>query len=332
MSLAICCMYENHFDWKSRYNNYQAFRRWLDPLIKIGGGSIKLYVAEVKLDGSTYYASPLPYWDSRDEEPHTKYLHLKTKSVIGHYINAMNLLLQLVQEDYVAFLDTDIIFTNPYWVTDTIKALQIYDVVQMFSHIEYLGPNYAPIGLTKEGYYYQYRERGKITGGITFRKDTRIPDSKIAPPGGATAWRRSALNKVGGLIDWCIMGSSDFHMAAALLGGLEEALKTEEFTDDYDNMCSRWQYRAAKLNQNVGYVPGLVYHMWHGHPLTRKFIRHKTPLYDCSYTPSFDLVRNTQGVYELSDRSTDLKNAIYEFFKSRNEDSQDVTNGQRIQK
>lgn len=326
MSLAICCMYENHFDWKSRYFNYLAFRRFLDPLLKLGG-VVKLYVAEVKLEGSVNYTSPIPYWDERDEDKNVKYLHLTTKSVIGHYINAMNLLLQLVKEDYVAFLDTDIIFTNPEWVTKTVSALQIYDVVQMFSHIEYLGPNYVPINLTKEGYYYQYRELGGITGGITFKKDKRIPDSKIAPPGGATAWRREALNKVGGLIDWCIMGSSDFHMAAALLGGLETALQEEEFSDDYKSKCITWENRASYLNKNVGYVPGLVYHMWHGHPLTRKFIRHKTPLYKFDYTPSTDLIRNTQGIYELDSRSPGLRNEIYEFFKSRNEDSQDVTNG-----
>ena len=311
-------MYENHFNWLSRHKNYQAFRSFIKPFLSHG---VRLYVAEVKLEGNTEL-SPIPYWDRHSEEQYVEYLHLRTRSVIGHYINAMNLLMQLTKEDHIVFLDTDIIFTNPNWIYDTCKALDRFDVVQMFSHIEYLGPSYQPIGLTKEGYYYQYRRDGKITGGITFKKDNRIPDNKIAPPGGATAWRREALNKVGGLIDWCIMGSSDFHMAAALLGGLTKALQTEQFSSDYTRVCGEWQDRAVKLNGNVGYVPGLVYHLWHGHPLTRKFIRHKTPLYEYAFSPSRDLIRNTQGVYELSDRSIDLKNAIYDFFKTRNEDEQ----------
>lgn len=315
MSLAVCTVLENHLGWKSRYRNFYAFKRFM-----LKEYNIKLYAAEVVLGDREF---KLNFRKSAD--PIT-YLELRTNSEIWHKENALNLLTQQVKEDAIAYVDADIIFTNPDWVSDTLKQLEHYDVVQMFSYIQNLNSVMEPIGLPREGYFFQYKRDGKITGDIIFKKNPRIPEHKIAPPGGAMAFRRETLSKLGGLIDWCIMGGADFHMSAALLSGLhpDGALSDQGFTDDYNKLCENWQDRADKyVKRNIGYVPGLAIHYWHGNANKRKYLRNKTPLKTYHFTPTYDLVRNTQGVYELIDRSIDLRDTIKEYLRSRDEDQLD---------
>lgn len=317
MSLAVCTMLSNPLQWNSRYKNFHDFRR---SLLK---EDIQLYVAEVVLGNRPFRLDPARVKDPTASLDKTKYLELRTNSEIWHKENALNLLTHIVKEDAIAFIDADIFFTRPNWVNETLRQLEHYQVVQMFSHIQNLDSLYNPTRSPREGYYYQYKRDGKPVGGITFKLDSRISKDKLSDaPGGAIAFRKETLSRLGGLIDWCIMGAADFYIAAGLINGLTQDLMDEEdFTDDYDRMCTTWGDRATKVvNGNVGYVSGLAYHYWHGNQYTRKFIRHKKPLQEYLYTPSYDLIPNSQGLYELSDRSSALRDAIRSYLRSRDED------------
>src|SRR5260370_1321719 len=73
----------------------------------------------------------------------------------------------------------------------------------------------------------QRRAREKEYG-FAVPNDDKFPFG-LAPgaTGGAWAWRRHAFNTVGGMLDTCILGSGDWHMAFALIGRYGFDVQTE---------------------------------------------------------------------------------------------------------
>jgi hypothetical protein len=86
--------------------------------------------------------------------------------------------------------------------------------------------------------------------------------------------RRSALNTIGGLLDFCIVGSGDLHFAFALLNRIEETFPPN-LHQDYRQLAIKWGEKVAQLAQNgenVGYVPVNLWHHWHGERKDRHYV------------------------------------------------------------
>ena len=142
-------------------------------------------------------------------------------------------------------------------------------------------------------------------------------------PGFAWAIRRTAFDHLGGLIDWAILGSGDYHMARCLIGEGESSIHPG-INDTYANMIRRWQDRAEKhIRRNVGYVPGLILHHWHGRKRDRRYWNRWKILVDNGYDPFLDLKMDSQGLWQLTDRSHQLRDEIRGYFSTRHEDSID---------
>lgn len=152
-----------------------------------------------------------------------------------------------------------------------------------------------------------------------------VPIWKFRHPGFCWATRRSALDKVGGLIDWAILGSSDLLMAMALYGEVDKMLKPN-YSDNYLKLTYIWQERALKhIRKNVGYLPGTVVHYYHGAKKDRRYDDRWRLLVDTKFDPITDLKRDSQGLYQLQDDSTDrfiqLRDGLRRYARLRNEDS-----------
>lgn len=244
------------------------------------------------------------------------HLQLRTRSSVWLKENALNLLVERLPLgwQYVAFVDADVTFLDPHWVDNTLHALQHYDVVQPWSHATDLGPNGEPL-LTFKGFGYGYVEGidpGPIQRGSGFTAKWH--------PGFAWAFRREAIDAVGGLIDYSILGSADHLMAHALIGRLTDALPGN-LSEGYKAACLRWEQDAKALRQNVGYVPGTILHHWHGSKANRQYANRWKILADCGFDPVVDLRRDWQGLWQLTDRSIPLRDALRRYFSARNEDS-----------
>lgn len=213
---------------------------------------------------------------------------------------------------YIAWIDADVIFADPSWVGRTIHALQHYDFVQMFSWGMDVGPTYEPVGVPVPGII----------------ANPGPPEYKGGNRRSGLAWaaRRDALDYVGGLMDFCVLGSADWHMAHALLGRGDDS-RPEEVTDEYKRAILEWQYRALQLPRGVGYVPGLLLHYWHGRKVNRLYNERWKPLIEHQYNPQMDIKKNAHGVYQLcrhGERGNAIRDAFRAYFRARNEDSIDV--------
>ena len=139
-------------------------------------------------------------------------------------------------------------------------------------------------------------------------------------PGYVFCIRRDAFEKLGGLIDWAILGSADRHMMMGLIDKIEFSYN-KNIHPVYKKMCKIWQVRARHfIHRNISYLPGMITHFYHGSKQDRKYSSRWNILVDSQYNPELDLKRDISGLYSLTERNWRLKKEILGYFGERNED------------
>jgi hypothetical protein len=306
--LHVITAISNPMRFRSRYELYRAFaKRVLDA-------GARLTTVEIAYGDRPFEVT------KRD---HPWHVQLRTREELWHKENMLNLgINHAIQMDpeckYVAWVDADVQFARPDWAEETVHQLQHYDFVQMFSHAQDVGPNYEPMQ-QHMGFGYAYATGQVVRDAYDYCKGWH--------PGYAWAARRDALDKVGGLIDWGILGAGDKHMAMALVGQVQNSFRAAKggLSQAYIRNLCEWQARAEKhIRRNLGYVPGQLTHFWHGSKKNRKYMERWQILTKNAYNHDVDLRRDSQGVLCLNDtdcaRQRRLRDQIRGYFRTRNED------------
>jgi hypothetical protein len=215
--------------------------------------------------------------------------------------------------------DADIIFQRPDWAEETIQQLQIHDFIQPWSHAQDLDPDGAPLNKKPEiSFCYAWYND------MEMEWNHKKYSSGTGHPGYAWAARRDALDKMGGLIDFAVLGSGDRHMAYGLVDKIEFSVHPNVHPN-YLKHLKYWQVRARHfIHRNVGYLPGMITHHWHGSKKSRGYKDRWQILVNNQYNPELDLKKTTQGVNVLTERNWKLRHDIIRYFESRSEDSIDV--------
>jgi hypothetical protein len=163
---------------------------------------------------------------------------------------------------YVAWVDADVKFEAGA-LEKTVQALQHWDVVQMWSHAIDFGPDSEIIGKPHLSFMYAHWNDIQINNGSSYAAGGH--------PGYAWAARRDALNKLGGLVDFGVLGSADRHMACALVGKVEQSVHGDCHSG-YHRALKNWQDRSEfHIRRNAGYVTGSIRHLWHGRKASRGY-------------------------------------------------------------
>ncbi len=263
------------------------------------------------------------------ENPFPKHtiIHVVTEHELWLKENMINIAMQHIPENwnYVAWVDCDIKFARPDWVGETLQQLQHYDFIQMFSSAVDLSPNYEIIKYHK-GFIHCYKN-----GIPNLKKDScdsytdETPQGAYWHPGFAWAARKTAINHVGGLVDWAILGGADMFMAYALVGQLVGKMMPTSLGKTGVRLLKEWQNRCERhIKRNVGYMDGLILHYWHGKKSDRKYQDRGQILINTKFDPELDIKRDWQGIYQLTDRNFELRDGIRNYFSQRNEDSIDL--------
>jgi hypothetical protein len=318
-ALYVVTMLENPLRWRARYANYWQFER------EVREAGAKLLTVEVAFGDREFEVT-------KAGDPWN--LQLRTRSEIWHKENALNLGMARLPAEarYIAWIDADVKFQRPDWAQETMHLLQHYDFIQMFSFAQNVSSQYEPASEPAPGFLYKwlttaplphlpehFEEREMVTG--YSESGGRAAGGVYGHPGFAWAARRDALEKVGMLIDWAILGSGDYHMATALVNQVDRSLHGK-YTDAYRGLCHEWQKRASgHIRQNVGYMPGLCYHSWHGTTKLRHYGNRWKFLWMAGYDPLLDLKKDAHGLYQLTDRSVALRDGIRAYNRLRDEDA-----------
>ena len=217
----------------------------------------------------------------------------------------------------IATLDADISFQRDDWIEETLQQLQNYNVVQMFQTCVDSGPEGETIQVHK-GFGWSY-----VTGQVWGK------DYSFWHPGYAWAYCRSALENVGTAIGspfiaGAILGAADHHMALAMIGRVNMSYPGN-ISAGYKMMCDTWQDRAeVNIYREVGYVPGTIFHHWHGKKKNRFYVERWEILTKHQFDPYKHLVLGANGLYKLDNSNIQMRDDIKRYFRARNEDSIDL--------
>jgi len=257
------------------------------------------------------------------------HIRLRSDSSLWHKENLINIGISRLPSNwkYVAWIDGDIDFVHPNWVDETIHELQHHPVVQMFEDSIDMGPDHQ-IMTTSKSFAYCYKKGLPYKGSRSAGKTGNAyyytyGKGNYWHPGYAWAATKEAINILGGLFDLGIVGAGDHHMACCLIGDGKRSIPAG-VTKEYRRQVLHWEERAARLNRNIGYIKGTIYHFWHGKKRDRQYKNRWEILKDNKYDPIKHVHRDWQGLLTLYPGHEQLRDDIRDYFQSRNEDSIDM--------
>lgn len=303
-TLHVIGVISNPVRWHSRYRLAREFIERMECT-----ANVKFYLVEAA------------YGDRRHElelKDHERYRSVKIHSNAWIKENLINVgVAQLFPYDwkYMAWLDCDILFRDPHWAQETLHQLQHFDIVQPWSQCADLGHHGNIVSLFHSfGYIHQ---RGD-------RKQVKHDDGyQYAHSGMAWACtRRFWENLPRGLMDFCILGSGDWHMAWAAIGNVGQTLHFN-LGPAYEKRCYDWQRGAVAIShKQVGFVQGRIEHFFHGNKINRYYKSRNQILKECGYDPDKHLRYDDQGIIHIVGNHR-LEHAIHNYNLSRREDGID---------
>jgi hypothetical protein len=216
---------------------------------------------------------------------------------------------------YMAWVDADVTFMHPDWAKETVEMLQHHPVVQMFSQVINLDPGH---GSFQRWYGFAY----SFVNGRKYHPIGKSYDT-YWHPGFCWAYTRDAITNLGGLLERIPLGSSDAHMASALIGKAVDTIHGKvgkEFHDyvfDWESNAQRW---LKFHGQSIGYVNGMIGHYWHGRMKDRQYKERWDILIEHKFDPYVDLRPDLHGLLHFTDRVYGLRMDIQRYLANRNED------------
>ena len=255
----------------------------------------------------------------------------------------------------VAWLDADILFTNPDWAVQTSALLDHWPIVQPHDRVGRMARGKLTFsGRTRRSFACQLQRRPE---------SARLGGVAHGQPGIAWAARRDIIAKHG-LYDAAIIDGGDELFAHAAGGGLnnrcargitcahmcqrprllEKGLnrllripwpgwladwylaRTHEppvaATDEiFFAHYLRWaQPFAAEVQGQIGWASGMALHLWHGHPVNRQYGNRNAILHRHNFDPASDLRLSDDGLWEWASDKPQLHQEIMAYFHSRLED------------
>lgn len=342
LHVAVC--YSNPFRWRTRRELANDCIRHLRD-----SANTKVYVGEL-----AYGARPFEVTESAGEEsmwksgrPAISNIQLRTACELFHKENILNRVIQAFPPGwkYGCYVDADFHLTRHDWALETIHQLQHYDFVQPFSTYtdlsgETYGTGQQPIRVNTS-FAFNYHQNGfRLPDGFS-NGGWRTPAGSdhyygvvsgprgVGATGGMWAFRRTAFDTIGGLLDKCILGHGDWFMTFGLVGEEAPDMHIDGYTDDYRGQILAWQTNAAKLKKNIGYVDCHAIHHFHGSKTKRAYSSRDEILVRNKFAPTSDLKPDWQGIYQLTPDKPGLRDDIRRYFISRTEDDPNLYGSER---
>jgi hypothetical protein len=218
---------------------------------------------------------------------------------------------------YVAWIDSDIAFTNDSWVTDVATCLSKHDFAfgQIWSTCEMLGPeeNSFEPKVMVSSFCSQY------AAGKSYSARNNA-DREYWHPGFAWMATVAAVRATQGLISQTL-GSADRHMAMSFLGSVIETVP-DGLSEGYLDQVLTWQEYVKEHKIELVHVPCHIQHFWHGPMQQRKYMERFEILKKHQFDPRIHLRFHYSGLYLWTEFCPpELIRDVAAYFDERQEDS-----------
>ena len=238
------------------------------------------------------------------------HLQLSVEHPLWHKENMINIAVEkLLPKDYKAFawIDADITFESPSWAIDTLKVLNDFDIVQLFSHCEDLDKDELSMNIFTSFCYNYCKSKPYINNGLNYWHS-----------GYAWAITRKAYEQIGGLYQYGILGSGDAIIALSLIGRVDKIIRSD-YSEGYKH--SMYEFQRKVSNLKIGYVPCVIRHSYHGSKKNRKYMERGEILVKYNYDPYTMINTNNMGLFVPNRRfKREFLKDILKYFDERKED------------
>lgn len=296
--------YFNPIRYKRRLSNYRIFRANL---------CVSLVTVELSFDGRFELT----------QNDADILIQIHGGAVLWQKERLLNLAIKSVPPEIenIAWIDCDIIFARLDWAKEAVAQLRVNDVAQLFSDMvdltfEEVGPRDEHTGMSPSAQgIVALNETGENAFVIS------SSDPSVRPVLRGLAWAaRTKLLKEHGFYDACIIGSGDRSMAYALFGRFDEVMRSMSMNEIQQKHYLRWAVPFHEaVGGRIGYVPGRVYHLWHGDIQNRRYDeRHKMLKYN--FDPEKDVEIGPNGAWTWARPRTELAEVLSRYFVSRDDD------------
>lgn len=217
----------------------------------------------------------------------------------------------------VAWLDADVLFDRPDWITATSAVLDQFVVVQPFEYCHRLPrgtSSFNGCGRRWESFAAVYQRDPRLLATGRYDEHGHV--------GFAWAARRTLLDKLG-LRDSDISGHSDHLMAHAAVGDWNTLCfrRLVGSVGPYAESTRRWaQAFHDECRGKMGYVPGTLLHLWHGRIADRRYYKLSLDLRAFGFDPEWHLVHDASGLWAWRDEAAEMSEQFEVYFGSRRED------------
>jgi hypothetical protein len=303
--LWVVTPYYNPIGYRTRRKNYELFAQILRQ------SGIPLLTIEC-----AFGEQPFDLPESVDV------IRMRSNSMLWQKERLLNLAISWLPAScrYVAWLDCDLIFSNPNWAQETVELLQSAQLVQVFKTCNRLSENYSHPGT----------EAGNTCTSFTYicgQNPSVLQSGKFEDHGHTGygwAARRELLDRHG-LYEYAIAGSADHYMAHAALGDIDSPciermmLGRPALIEHFREWASPF-YESAQ--GRIATVSGEVLHLWHGNLENRKYFLRQLELSKLDFNPHTDLLAIPGKPLELRTdlNKPGLREWFASYFASRQED------------
>ena len=298
--------YFNPVRYKQRLSNYRIFRSNLN---------IPLVTVELSFDGEFELAK-------NDADV---LIQLSGGAVLWQKERLLNIGIKSIPSAVknFAWIDCDILFARSDWAKEAEEQLnERYNIVQLFSKAIYLNKVDSGERLS------DYASYPSVPGLVALcRKDNILPLDRLAVspqgaivfnPGLAWAAKTEIFAKYG-FYDLAIIGAGDLYVANSAFGTMNSLIKLHSLNEPRAESYLQWGMPFHQMvASKVGYVPGEIYHLWHGDAENRNYRDRFKVLAD--FNPDADVYVGDNGAWQWTKPKLALAEQLKAHFVNRRED------------
>ncbi len=224
--------------------------------------------------------------------------------------------------EYVAWIDSDVLFQDPQWPQRAVEHLGAVPLVQLFSELHHLEPDGNRATTSAPG-------RPSIAGGVleghapftVMFESQGINQAGVRSAHGMAWVAHRDLLECHGFYDCCVIGGGDTALSSAAYGVPGDLMGRWQMNAEQRDYYSRWATGFhADVKGEVGVLPGEIHTLWHGDPEDRGYALRQSYLVRHHFDPNTDIRLGADGAWRWASDKPALHAAVTDYFQSRRED------------
>jgi len=244
-----------------------------------------------------------------------KHIKLHVPHTLWVKENLINIGVRALPSDwkYISWIDRDIMFCNPNWVTESISKLQDFDLIQPWKECLFLNNKHEHESIDFGEWSLADSFLAHSFCSVQYNKKNKIEfNSKIfSHPGQAWCMTRKLYNKIGKIYEYNIVGGGDGDMMWCLMGDM---LNLKVINNHM------YKYLLNLKDVNVSYIDGLIMHYDHGKLSKRLYLARNDIMSKHKYNPDVHLCYTNEGVIKFTEKGNIMAKDIRDYFVYRQED------------